>query len=611
MTTGAEQAAIALEAVGADRVFCITGAGDLALVDAIAHLTKIELVYSHHEQAAVMEANGYARTSGKVGVALVTTGGGAANTTTGLLSAQLDSVPVVVIAGNESLLNIQAMEGLRAYGVQGFDSVAVAKPVVKHAVRLQDPDEVGQAIIAAFAEAQAGRPGAVFVEIPMDIQRRPAKAMQPVTGEFGYSVPVNSYSTTAPGTKVDQLVAKLAQAERPILYVGNGARIDSSAEQVLRFAEQHGIPFALSWSALDLAPNTHPLNLGRIGIYGDRASNILLQKSDLILALGTRLAIPQVGYDKVDFGRLASKWVVDIDAGELEKFPADGWHPIHASVSDFMAKLASESAAVSLHDYTDWRSEISRVWAALPREEQAGPGVPDGYVHSLDVILAINDFAAADAVICTDVGAPLLNGHYALDAGEQRTIFTSQGLGEMGFGLPGAIGAYFGDTSRQLLCLNTDGAIMFNLQELQVVRHHAIPMKLFIFNNSGYSMIRISQNNLFEGRIEGSDTDKGISFPDFADLAHTFGFRHTALNSIDMVRDALPGLLSSPHAELIEIVMSPDQAYFPRLGTGKKADGSLVSPPIEDLTPLISIELLEEMLGYQPSAASFEVRGLR
>lgn len=611
MSTGSEQAALALELLGVNRVFCITGAGDLALVDAISRLTKIELVYSHHEQAAVMEANGYARTSGKVGVALVTTGGGASNTTTGLLSAHLDSVPVVVIAGNESLLNIQAMDGMRAYGVQGFDSVAVAKPVVKYAVRVQDPDDVGQSITAAFAEAQAGRPGPVFIEIPMDIQRRVAKPTPPVTGEFGYSVPANSYSTAAAESKVEQFLAALIQAECPILYIGNGVRIDSSADQVLRFAERHGIPFALSWSALDLAPNAHPLNLGRIGIYGDRAANILLQKADLVLALGTRLAIPQVGYDKADFGRQASKWVVDIDPSELTKFPNENWHPVHATVSNFMTSLVDASDSAQFRDYSTWRAEIARVWSALPRHEQAGPGVPDGFVHSLDVILAINDLAAENAVICTDVGAPLLNGHYALDAGEQRTIFTSQGLGEMGFGLPGAIGAYFGDTNRQLLCLNTDGAIMFNLQELQVVRHHKIPMKLFIFNNSGYSMIRISQNNLFDGRIEGSDTDQGISFPDFADLAHTFGFKHTTLNSIDSVRSELPALLASPDAELIEIMMSPDQAYFPRLGTGKKADGSLVSPPIEDLTPLISIELLEEMLGYEPSSASFEVRGLR
>jgi acetolactate synthase-1/2/3 large subunit len=610
MTTGAEQAAKTLEALGVDTIFGITGAGDLALVDAIAHSTQIKIIYSHHEQAAVMEANGFARSSGKVGVALVTTGGGASNTTTGLLSAYLDSIPVVIIAGNESLANIQAMSGMRAFGVQGFDSVAVAKPVVKNALRVTDPNDVGQVLVNAFAEAQAGRPGPVFVEIPLDIQRRASNASPNLAGEFGYSVPSTLKSQNVEAALKD-FVSELSVAERPILFIGNGTRTDSSTEQVLRFAEQHGIPFVLSWSALDLAPNNHPLNMGRIGIYGDRAANILLQKSDLVLAIGTRLAIPQVGYDKNDFGRNATKWVVDIDATELEKFPHEKWHPVHAPASEFVSGLVAASHNATFRDFSSWRSEISRVWKALPRDEQGGPDVPSGYVHSLDVILAINDMAAQDAIICTDVGAPLINGHYALDPGTKRTIFTSQGLGEMGFGLPGAIGAHFGAKSRQLLCLDTDGAIMFNLQELQVVCHHKIPMKLFIFNNSGYSMIRISQHNLFDGRLDGSDTSTGISFPNFADIAHTFGFRHTLFSSIDSVKNGLAGLLESSQAELIEIVMSPDQAYFPRLGTGKKADGSLVSPPIEDLNPLISIELLADLLGYEPAEASFEVRGLR
>jgi acetolactate synthase-1/2/3 large subunit len=609
MTSGAEQAAIALESMGVDTIFGITGAGNLALIDAIARTTSIKIIYSHHEQAAVMEANGYARTSGKVGVALVTTGGGASNTTTGLLSAFLDSIPVVIIAGNESLLSIHAMKGMRAFGVQGFDSVAVARTVVKSALRVTDPNDVGPALVSAFAETQSGRPGPVFLEIPMDMQRQNAKLSAPLTAEHGYSGTKSETSNNLDAHLKD-LITDLSKAERPLLYIGNGTRVDGSFEQALRFAEQHKIPFALSWSAIDLAPNSHPLNLGRIGIYGDRAANIILQKADLVVAIGTRLAIPQVGYDKSDFGRHATKWVIDIDPTELAKFPDESWRPVQASASSFLSGLVSGSQTLTLQDFSTWLTEVSRVWAALPRDEQAGPMAPDGYVHSLDVILAINELADEDAIICTDVGAPLLNGHYALDPATARTIFTSQGLGEMGFGLPGAIGAFFGGQGRQLLCLDTDGAIMFNLQELQVVRHQKIPMKLFIFNNSGYSMIRISQNNLFEGRLDGSDPATGISFPDFADVARTFGFRHTAFSSIDSLKIGLTSLLASPDAELIEIVMSPAQGYFPRLGTGKKADGSLVSPPLEDLSPLISIELLTDLLGYEPLKASFDVRGL-
>ncbi|MSW12215.1 MAG: hypothetical protein F2884_01370, partial [Actinobacteria bacterium] len=251
------------------------------------------------------------------------------------------------------------------------------------------------------------------------------------------------------------------------------------------------------------------------------------------------------------------------------------------------------------------------IWQKLPRSEQIGAAVGSAHeVHSFDVINFLNSVLHEDAIVATDVGAGLLTGHYALAAKGTQRIFTSQGLGEMGFGLPGAIGAHFADPKRQLICLNTDGAIMFNLQELQLVKHHKIPMKLFIFNNDGYTMIKISQQNLFDARVSGSDINSGISFPLFSDLAKTFGFEYCLIDNISSFESALRPALESPEAVLIEIKMSPDQKYLPRLATSKLADGTLVSPPLEDLDPMISIESLRDLLGYQPHANSYKSRGL-
>ena len=247
----------------------------------------------------------------------------------------------------------------------------------------------------------------------------------------------------------------------------------------------------------------------------------------------------------------------------------------------------------------------------FPRIEQLGPppATESTQIHSGVVLSYLNSVLESDALVITDVGAALLNGHYLYEQEGNRRFFTSQGLGEMGFGLPAAIGAHFADTSKQLVCLNTDGAIMFNLQELQVVAEHKIAMKLFIFNNSGYSMIRISQENLFDGRLEGSTVDSGISFPEFEDIAKTFGFNHVKIRNRDDLKFIEKSLVS-PHPELIEVIMDPEQKYFPRLATNKLPDGTLVSPPIEDLDPKISIELLEKMLGYKPHENSFRARGL-
>jgi acetolactate synthase-1/2/3 large subunit len=369
------------------------------------------------------------------------------------------------------------------------------------------------------------------------------------------------------------------------------------------------IPYIVSWSAIDIFPEDDNLNIGRVGIYGDRHANILLQKSDLLVAIGTRLAIPQLGYDKSDFGRKAKKWVVEIDPSECAKFEDLGWEILNNDAGKLMEDLIHKLK--SPLDIDVWRKDCSSMKQAFPRREQLGPPPANEstQIHSGEVLSHLNSVLDPDALVVTDVGAALLNGHYLYEQAGRRRFFTSQGLGEMGFGLPAAIGAHFANPSKQLVCLNTDGAIMFNLQELQVVAEHKIAMKLFIFNNSGYSMIRISQENLFEGRLEGSTVDSGVSFPKFEDIAKAFSFKHVKIRNKDDLR-LIDNSLVSPHAELIEVMMDPEQKYFPRLATNKLSDGTLVSPPIEDLDPKISIELLEKMLGYRPHENSFKARGL-
>jgi acetolactate synthase-1/2/3 large subunit len=309
---------------------------------------------------------------------------------------------------------------------------------------------------------------------------------------------------------------------------------------------------------------------------------------------------------------MADRWIVDIDPIELSKFPKNQWNSICQSSELILEQFLNDLSALTFSDYLpSWVDDAKSVWQRLPRSEQIGARVVlDEEVHSFDVINFINSAVREDSIVVTDVGAGLLTGHYALAAKGNQRIFTSQGLGEMGFGLPGAIGAYFANPSSQLICLNTDGAIMFNLQELQVVKHHKIPMKLFIFNNDGYAMIKISQQNLFGKRVTGSDVNSGISFPSFSDIAKTFGFRYCLINSSSKFESALRPALESPEAVLIEIKMSPDQKYLPRLATSKLSDGTLVSPPLEDLDPMIPIELLGDLLGYQPHANSFKSRGL-
>jgi acetolactate synthase-1/2/3 large subunit len=456
----------------------------------------------------------------------------------------------------------------------------------------------------AATVAMQDRKGPTHIDFPMDLQRKKVvtEAIEPIL-----NIDLESENIDLEAVKL--LIAAISNSKKPLLYFGNGIRNSKTIDKAKSLIKKTGIPYISSWSAIDIFPESDALNVGRAGIYGDRHANILLQKSDLIISIGTRLAIPQIGYDKSDFGRKAEKWVVDIDPTECSKFDGLGWNIINTDALLLLNNL--NSVQFPNLDFSDWRNDCSRIKTIFPRRNQLGPEPhnPDSQIHSGDVIDFLNKSLDSNAVIGTDVGAALLTGHFMYEQSGNRRFFTSQGLGEMGFGLPGSIGAYFADPSRQNICLNTDGALMFNLQELQVVKEHKIPLKLFVFNNFGYSMIRISQDNLFDGRLAGSTNESGVSFPNFSQIAMTFGFNHTLVSNKEQLKSTVTPLKSS-QAELIEIIMDPEQKYFPRLATNKLADGSFISPPLEDLDPKIELSLLEEMLGYKAHANSYKSRGL-
>ena len=607
--SGADYLVESLKDAGVDIVFCITGAGNLAIVDAILRDASIKLIFSHHEQAAVMEAQGYSRISGKIGVALVTTGAGTSNAVTGILSAHLDSVPVLIISGNESSFHCSNLNRLRAYGVQGFDSVSVLKPVCKSTIRILEVKEVKNITRNMITNALTARMGPTHIDFPMDLQRKQINESE-LTDLQAVEV-IDCQQSEEIKSFIKSIFLNLSESKKPVLYIGNGCRSTMARYNLELFINRFKIPFFLSWSAIDLFPEDHPMNMGRIGIYGDRAANIALQKSDFILCLGTRLAIPQIGYDAKDFARNASKWIIDIDPAECQKFSNLDWNILTCDVSDFLVKFNAYHEEQRLELNTEsWLSDLINIWSNLPRIDQIGPNVkdPNSEIHSAKVIEFINYETTEGAIICTDVGAGLLTGHYMYESKGTQRFFTSQGLGEMGFGLPGAIGAHFAAPDKQLICLNTDGAIMFNMQELQLVAEHRIPLKLFIFNNNGYAMIKISQNNLFNSRIAGSSLESGISFPSFEKIASTFNLDYMKISNLDSLNDGFRKKLSDDRPVLFEIIMDSDQKYFPRLATTKLEDGTLISPPIEDLDPLISISLLESLLEDSAHSNSHRAR---
>ena len=604
---GADHLVCTLKKTGVNIVFCISGAGNLAIIDALVRDGSIQIVYSHHEQAAVMEAQGYSRVSGKIGVAIVTTGAGTSNVATGALSAYLDSVPILIISGNESSFHCLNSNELRAYGVQGFDSVAVLKPIVKNSCRIFKSEEVQSITEEMIGHALEARMGPVHIDFPMDLQRRIVGNENVQAHLVTQDKPKNKSFDDDFSVK---LISHLAKSQKPFLYIGNGCRSEATLSILKKVIHKLQIPFFVSWSAIDLFQEDNPLNMGRIGIYGDRAANIALQKADLLICLGTRLAIPQVGYDMNDFARNATKWIVEIDESECNKFDYPNYNVLKSDVLPFLQNLDVLLNKADVAISKQWLFNLENIWNELPRYEQIGQYTTKNneYLHSADVIQVLNAKLKSDAIIVTDVGAGLLTGHYMYEAKGTQRFFTSQGLGEMGFGLPGAIGAHFASPKKQIVCLNTDGGIMFNLQEMQLIPEHNIPLKLFIFNNNGYSMIKTSQQNLFGGRFSGSSGETGISFPSFEQLAQLFKFEYFKATSSNVGNDLFSEMLESNNPVLFEIIMDPEQKYLPRLSTSKLNDGTLVSPPLEDLDPMISTELLQRLLGQELHPNSLKAR---
>ncbi|CAN5520842.1 acetolactate synthase large subunit [soil metagenome] len=612
--TGADAVAAALEELGVEIVFGITGAGNLAICDAIYRRGATRLIFVHHEQAALMAAQGLARTTGKLGVALVTTGGGSTNALTGIVGANMDSIPILVLSGNESSVHTNPDNELRIWGVQGFDSRAVFAPVSKASHRVRNSDHIHDLIVSSARSAQEARGGVVTIDIPMDLQRKAlTTSRQPVNAAVS-AAETKSFvdASAALDVALEEVTAALAVSTRPIILLGNGLRGGLERSVIREHIRTLGIPTLLSWSGIDLLDDAHPYNYGRSGLYGDRFANMIVQNSDLVISIGSRLAIPQLSYDPLDFARNARVVVVDIDDSELRKFVGDRWIPVMADAGAFLDKLAAHAPASAAND--QWIAKCDSLKADFPRRAQTTDAIPEDaraeFVNSYDVVYEISDQAGSSDIFVTDMGTGLLSGFYGLDVRDEQRLSTSLGLGEMGYGLPAAIGAQFANPDSTVICLNADGGMMLNLQELQTVAHHKLPIKLVVFTNDGYLMIKHSQRNLFDGRYVGSDLDSGVSCPDFSKLADTFGFQYVGLEDQGDISSKVRQFLDTPGPVLLEVFMHPEQLFIPRVGTLKGENGSLISPPLEDMIPLISEAALNAAMDGALHPESIKIRSL-
>jgi acetolactate synthase-1/2/3 large subunit len=583
---------------GVDLIFTITGAGNVRLIEAV-HNAGIRYICPHHEQAAVMAALTRLRISGKPAVCLVTGGPGAANTLIAVADAHLDSLPCILIAGQEKVEFVDPPNRMRGKGVQGLDMVNIMSSVTKFSTCLKRATDVRNVLEQAFHEANTGRPGPVWVDVPQDLQWahvEPASLL-------GYCPPAAYAEEKADMQKAVKTTLELIKnAKRPLLWVGHGIRL-SNCEEIFRHVfNTLGVPALVSWQAADLIPDDHPLYIGRAGTYGQRWANLALQNCDLLITLGTRLALPQRGYVDAEFARAAKKVIVEIDPIEMEKFTFPIEVPVLGNVRDFITQLekqlpAKELTGNSIFDFEDWSRKCSEWRTRYPMSTPPQPEEinKNSGINSYWFIERLSEHLRAEDIVVTDMGTSLTCTHATIRIKEGQRLVTSTGLGEMGFGLPGAIGASLGAPGRRVVLIAGEGSLMMNLQELQTIQHLQLPIKIFLLNNNGYLTIKHTHNALFqsEGSASATGPQTGVSFPDFSKISPAFGLAFRRIKDVEGLDIWIQQVLSSEGSVLGEVMMPEFQELIPKSSLKLRADGSLYSPPLEDLYPYLSPEQLK------------------
>lgn len=582
--------------VGVREVFAVSGGGAMHLVDAVASDERLRYIATHHEQAAAMAAEGYARVTGKPGVALVTSGPGGTNATTGVCGAWIDSIPTIFISGQVTSDTLIAETGLRQFGIQESNIVELVKPITKYAVTVTDPLTIKFHLQKAHHLATTGRPGPVWLDIPLDVQGRMIN-IDDLTGYIPEELNASEQRDIL-ALQVEQSIAMLRQAERPVLITGYGVRLAKAELEIITLIEKLGIPVISSWTSSDLIPTDHAHYIGRSGIMGDRAGNFTVQNADLLLILGSRMSIPQVGYNFKTFARGAKRIVVDIDQKELDKLSIKPDLPILADVRAFILELLHKLADSGAPACTAWLNRC-REWkekypVVLPEYSMT----PDG-VNSFYFVDQLAQKLDNDAVVVTDMGTSFTCTMQTFQTKAGQRLFTSSGHASMGFGLPGAIGACFGHNQRQTICISGDGGLQMNIQELQTLVTYKLPVILFVLNNGGYLTIKLMQQNHF-GRYVGSDPSSGVICPDIIKVATAYGIPSLRLNNQRELDEQLDSVLSQTGPFICEIMMPDDQPLIPRVSSLKKPDGTIISKPLEDLYPFLSRDEFAKNMIVEP-----------
>jgi acetolactate synthase I/II/III large subunit len=579
-----------LKSKNLDTVFSVSGGAAAHLLDSTIG-KNFTYVCNYHEQACSMAAEGYARIANKPAIVLVSNGPGSSNTITGVLGAYQDSIPMIVLSGqvpvNQSLGTLKNIK-LRQLGVQECDIISIIKPITKYAVQVKNPEDIVYHVERAYHEAMSGRRGPVWLDIPLDVQ--------------GSYIDLNNLKKFNTNTRTDKLVdldeiAELINSsKKPLIIVGNGIHLSNTEDLFLRMLSILKIPVVSTWTAKDLMNYRDELFVGNFGLMGERAANFAVQNADLLLILGSRLSIPNIGYQSHLFAPKAQKIMIDIDENELKKPTLKIDRPIKCDLRVFFENFINSAAIRKIQP--KWGSWINKNNLLKFKYPTFLPEYKENKnkINSFYFMEVLSSKLTDNNIIVTDMGTSYTCTMQSLQLNGKNRLFTSSACCSMGFGLPGAIGAYFADPSKEIILIAGDGGFQMNIQELQTINHHKIPIKIFLLNNDGYLAISLMQDNLFSGRHVGANSKSGVSNPDFIKLAEAYNFKCVQMNNNTELVEKIDAVLLHDGSVFCEIKMIPNQPLIPRVQSVKDKSGKIISNSIENMFPYLSEEEMKSIM---------------
>ena len=573
---------------GLTQVFAVAGGGAMHLNDSFANNSRINITYMHHEQSAAMAADAYFRETNKPAIIHTTSGPGSTNALTGVVGAWIDSIPTIIISGQVQTHQQINKTKTRQIGVQEADIIKIVKSSTKYSSSIKHSDKIFNELEMAFFKMNEGRPGPVWIDIPLDVQSKKIFVKK-------YKEKNKLSNNIAISDKLKKLINLIQKSKKPVIIVGNGIHISKSKKELYRFINRVKCPIISSWNATDLFNYSNNQYIGSMGIFGDRASNLTAHNSDLMIVLGSRLSVPQVGYRTKDFAKNSKKIIIDIDNNEINKKILSNVHlKINCDLNFFLKKI-NLILDKKKHFFTfiKWQN-LTLSWKNKYPVYNQNQLKDDQFINSFFFIKKLSEKLKIYSSIVTDMGTSFTCTMQAMKINNHinQRLFTSSGLSSMGFGLPGSIGASFANPKKTIICIAGDGGFMFNLQELQTIKHYKLPIKIFVLENKGYLTMQLMQKNHFK-KLTGSDPNSGISIPDLRKIAKGFDLDYFKLNTKN-IDNQIEKVFSNKKPMLIEVNMPKFQPLIPRMQTQLRKDGSFIDPDFDNLFPYLPVDELEK-----------------